>query len=45
MGVSRYSIHVAQIERLQEHLVRLRLFKSRERLEALLQEPCDWHNC
>lgn len=28
----------AQIERLQEHLARLRLFKSRERLEALLQE-------
>jgi DNA replication protein DnaC len=28
----------AQIERLQEHLTRLRLFKSRERLEALLQE-------
>lgn len=28
----------AQIERLQEHLQRLRLFKSRERLEALLQE-------
>jgi DNA replication protein DnaC len=28
----------AQIERLQEHLSRLRLFKSRERLEALLQE-------
>ena len=28
----------AQLERLQDHLVRLRLFKSRERLEALLQE-------
>jgi DNA replication protein DnaC len=28
----------AQFERLQEHLQRLRLFKSRERLEALLQE-------
>ena len=28
----------AQIERLQEHLQRLRLFKSRERLEALLQD-------
>jgi DNA replication protein DnaC len=28
----------AQLERLQEHLVRLRLFKSRERLEALLQD-------
>jgi DNA replication protein DnaC len=27
-----------QLERLQEHLQRLRLFKSRERLEALLQE-------
>jgi len=29
---------VAQLERLQEHLQRLRLFKSRERLEALLQD-------
>ena len=28
----------AQIERLQEHLQRLRLFKSRERLEALLHD-------
>jgi DNA replication protein DnaC len=28
----------AQLERLQAHLQRLRLFKSRERLEALLQE-------
>src|SRR5262245_26396566 len=28
----------AQLERLQEHLQRLRLCKSRERLEALLQE-------
>lgn len=28
----------AQIKRLQKHLTRLRLFKSRERLEALLQE-------
>jgi DNA replication protein DnaC len=28
----------AQIERIQEHLQRLRLFKSRERLEAVLQE-------
>ena len=28
----------AQLERLQEHLQRLRLFKSRERLEALLHE-------
>src|SRR5262245_45625438 len=28
----------AQLERLHEHLQRLRLFKSRERLEALLQD-------
>ena len=28
----------AQLERLHEHLQRLRLFKSRDRLEALLQE-------
>jgi hypothetical protein len=28
----------AQFERLQEHLSRLRLFKSRERLEVLLQD-------
>jgi DNA replication protein DnaC len=28
----------AQLERLQEHLQRLRLFKSRDRLEALLRE-------
>jgi len=28
----------AQLERLQEYLQRLRLFKSRERLEALLQD-------
>ena len=28
----------AQLERLGEHMARLRLFKSRERLEALLQE-------
>jgi DNA replication protein DnaC len=28
----------AQFERLQEHLSRLRLLKSRERLEALLQD-------
>lgn len=28
----------AQIERIQEHLQRLRLFKSRERLEAVLQD-------
>src|SRR3990167_9366918 len=27
-----------QLERLQDHLHRLRLFKSRERLEALLQD-------
>ena len=31
-------MNTAQLERLQEHLVRLRLFKSRERLEALVQE-------
>ena len=28
----------AQLERLQEQMLRLRLFKSRERLEALLQD-------
>jgi len=28
----------AQLERLQDHLQRLRLFKVRERLEALLQD-------
>ena len=28
----------AQLERLHEHLQRLRLFKVRERLEALLQD-------
>lgn len=28
----------AQLERLREHLTRLRLLKSRERLDALLQE-------
>ena len=28
----------AQLERLTEHLTKLRLFKSRERLEALLQQ-------
>ena len=28
----------AQLERLQEQMQRLRLFKSRERLEALLQD-------
>jgi len=27
-----------QLERMQEHLQRLRLFKGRERLEALLQD-------
>jgi DNA replication protein DnaC len=31
-------VTAAQLERLQEHLQRLRLFKSRERLEALLQD-------
>jgi len=31
-------MNAAQLERLGEHMVRLRLFKSRERLEALLQE-------
>jgi DNA replication protein DnaC len=31
-------VSAAQIERMQEQLQRLRLFKSRERLEALLQE-------
>jgi DNA replication protein DnaC len=31
-------VKAAQLERLQEHLQRLRLFKSRERLEALLQD-------
>jgi DNA replication protein DnaC len=31
-------MNAAQLERLGEHLQRLRLFKSRERLEALLQE-------
>ena len=30
----------AQLERLQEHLGRLRLFKSRERVEAL---PAAWN--
>jgi hypothetical protein len=28
----------AQLERLGEHLLKLRLFKSRERLEVLLQD-------
>jgi DNA replication protein DnaC len=32
------ALTAGQMERLQEHLVRLRLFKSRDRLEALLQE-------
>ena len=31
-------MNAAQLERLQDNLTRLRLFKSRERLEALLQE-------
>lgn len=31
-------MNAAQLERLNEHMTRLRLFKSRERLEALLQE-------
>ncbi|MGH8675043.1 MAG: IS21-like element helper ATPase IstB, partial [Burkholderiales bacterium] len=31
-------MNATQLERLGEHMVRLRLFKSRERLEALLQE-------
>ena len=31
----------AQLERLSEHLVKLRLFKSRERLEALLQHAAE----
>lgn len=31
-------MNAAQLERLGEHMTRLRLFKSRERLEALLQE-------
>ena len=30
-------MNAAQLERLSEHLLKLRLFKSRERLEALLQ--------
>jgi len=30
-------MNAAQIERLSDHLLKLRLFKSRERLEALLQ--------
>jgi ABC-type phosphate transport system auxiliary subunit len=31
-------MNAGQLERLSEHLQRLRLFKSRERLDALLQE-------
>jgi DNA replication protein DnaC len=31
-------MNAAQLERLGEHLLKLRLFKSRERLEALLQD-------
>lgn len=31
-------MNAAQLERLRDHLTRLRLVKSRERLEALLQE-------
>ena len=31
-------MNAAQLERLNDHMTRLRLFKSRERLEALLQE-------
>ncbi len=31
-------MNAGQLERLQEHMQRLRLFKSKERLEALLQE-------
>ena len=31
-------MNAVQLERLGEHMTRLRLFKSRERLEALLQE-------
>lgn len=30
-------LNPTQIERLGEHLLKLRLFKSRDRLEALLQ--------
>jgi DNA replication protein DnaC len=30
-----------QLERLHEHMARLRLFKSRDRLEALLQQACE----
>jgi len=31
-------MNAAQLERLGDHMTRLRLFKSRERLEALLQD-------
>ena len=31
-------MNAGQLERLGEHLLKLRLFKSRERLEALLQD-------
>lgn len=31
-------MNAAQLERLSAHMTRLRLFKSRERLEALLQQ-------
>jgi len=34
-------MNAAQLERLTDHMVRLRLFKSRERLEALLQEAAN----
>lgn len=34
-------MNAAQLERLGEHMQRLRLFKSRERLEALLQEAAN----
>jgi DNA replication protein DnaC len=34
-------MNLAQLERLSEHLTKLRLFKSRERLEALLQQAAD----
>src|SRR4029079_18524401 len=38
---SAHQIIPAQLERLCEHLLKLRLFKSRERLEALLQHAAD----
>ena len=37
-GALEVSMNAAQLERLRANLKRLRLFKSRERLEALLQE-------